>query len=196
MVQDLSALPTYGFGPRMTTWWGTVAFCALEGMGFALAVGAYLYLIHVNPQWPLGDTVPNHWPGTILTLVLLVSLVPNSWADRDAKNEDLRRVRRDLVIMTLIGFLAIAIRFYEFTVLNVRWDQNAYGSITWIILGLHFAHILTDVGDTVVLAALMFTRHAKSGRRFSDVSDNAFYWYFVVASWLPLYVLLYWVPRW
>jgi cytochrome c oxidase subunit III len=31
---------------------------------------------------------------------------------------------------------------------------------------------------------------------FSDVSDNAFYWYFVVASWLPLYFLIYWVPRW
>jgi cytochrome c oxidase subunit III len=48
----------------------------------------------------------------------------------------------------------------------------------------------------VVLTTVMFTRHAKSGRRFSDVSDNAFYWYFVVATWLPLYVLIYWVPRW
>jgi heme/copper-type cytochrome/quinol oxidase subunit 3 len=89
----------------------------------------------------------------------------------------------------------VAIRFYEFTQLNVRWDQNAYGSITWIILGLHAAHLLTDLGDTAVLAALMFTRHAK-GKRFSDVEDNAFYWYFVVGSWLPLYLLVYWVPRW
>jgi len=45
VVQDVSALPTYGFGPRMTTTWGTLGFCALEGTGFALAVGAYLYLI-------------------------------------------------------------------------------------------------------------------------------------------------------
>ena len=55
IVEDVSALPTYAFGPRMTMWWGTLGFCALEGMGFALAIGAYLYLVQVNPQWPLAD---------------------------------------------------------------------------------------------------------------------------------------------
>jgi heme/copper-type cytochrome/quinol oxidase subunit 3 len=195
VVEDLSALPTYGFGTRMTTWWGTLGFCALEGMGFALAIGAYLYLVHVNPQWPLADVPPNHWPGTILTLVLLVSIWPNLKAEHHAREENLPGVQRSLVIMSVVGLLAIGIRFYEFTQLNVRWDQNAYGSITWVILGLHAAHILTDLGDTLVLTALMFTRHAR-GKRFSDVEDNAFYWYFVVGSWLPLYILIYWVPRW
>ena len=40
----------------------------------------------------------------------------------------------------------------------------------------------------------MFTRHARD-RRFVDVSENAFYWYFVVLVWLPLYAVIYWVPR-
>jgi heme/copper-type cytochrome/quinol oxidase subunit 3 len=195
VVEDVSALPTYSFGATMTTWWGTLGFCALEGMGFALAIGAYLYLVQVNPQWPLADAPPNHWPGTILTLILLLSIWPNLEAERRAREENLPRVRRYLVIMSVVGVVLVAIRFYEFANLNVRWDQNAYGSITWIILGLHAAHILTDVGDTVVLTALMFTRHAH-GKRFSDVEDNAFYWYFVVGSWLPLYILIYWVPRW
>jgi heme/copper-type cytochrome/quinol oxidase subunit 3 len=34
------------------------------------------------------------------------------------------------------------------------------------------------------------------GKRFVDVSENAIYWYFVVALWVPLYVIIYWVPRW
>ncbi|MBV9246564.1 MAG: cytochrome C oxidase subunit III, partial [Methylobacteriaceae bacterium] len=76
----------------------------------------------------------------------------------------------------------------------VRWDTNAYGSIVWVILGLHTTHIITDLGDSVVLAELMFTAHGR-GKRFSDVSDNAFYWYFVILTWLPLYLLLYFVPR-
>jgi heme/copper-type cytochrome/quinol oxidase subunit 3 len=75
----------------------------------------------------------------------------------------------------------------------VLWDTYVYGSLVWFLLGLHTTHLLTDAGDTVVLAALMFTRHARRGKRFSDVSDNAFYWHFVVASWLPIYLLLYWV---
>jgi cytochrome c oxidase subunit 3 len=28
------------------------------------------------------------------------------------------------------------------------------------------------------------------------VEDNAVYWDFVVASWLAIYALLYWFPRW
>jgi heme/copper-type cytochrome/quinol oxidase subunit 3 len=193
-VQDVSALPTSGFGSSSPIWWGTLGFIALEGMGFALASGAYFYLRQVNPQWPIAAPAPNHWPGTLMLLLLLISLWPNALVDRATKQQRLGPVQLWLLVMTAIGVVAVAIRAWEFTQLNIRWDSNAYGSITWFVLGLHAAHLLTDLGDTVVLTALMFTRHV-SQRRFSDVSDNAFYWYFVVGSWVPLYGLLYWVPR-
>jgi cytochrome c oxidase subunit 3 len=193
-VQDVSALPTSGFGPASPIWWGTLAFIALEGTGFALAAGAYLYLRQVNPQWPIAAPVPNHWPGTVLLILLVVSIAPNALADRAAKQQTLLLVRVWLIVMTVIGMLAVAVRAWEFTQLNIRWDANAYGSITWFVLGLHATHLLTDLGETTVLAVLMFTRHVTE-KRFGDVSDNAFYWYFVVASWVPLYALLYGVPR-
>ena len=41
------------------------------------------------------------------------------------------------------------------------------------LLGLHTTHIITDLADTLVLAALMFTRHGDNKRRFGDVQDNA-----------------------
>jgi cytochrome c oxidase subunit III len=193
-VQDVSALPDYAFGPRMTMWWGTLGFMTLEGTGFALAAGAYLYLAWLNPQWPLADKPPDLlWSG-LLTLVLLVSLWPNQIAKRNARNEDLPRVQRDLLIMSFVAVVVLAIRGFELTTLNVLWDQNAYGSIVWVLLGLHTAHVLTDAVDTFVLTALMFTRHAH-GKRFSDVEDNAAYWDFVVLSWLPIYGLVYWASR-
>jgi cytochrome c oxidase subunit III len=193
-VQDLSGLPDYAFGPRMTMWWGTLGFCALEGTGFALAAGTYLYLVWLNPQWPLADVPPDLLWSSLLTAVLVASAWPNRLAGAAAKKEDLPRVRLLLVAMSVIGVVILAIRAFEFGTLHVRWDQNAYGSIVWALLGLHTAHILTDVIDTFVLTALMFTRHAH-GKRFSDMEDNAFYWNFVILSWLPIYILIYWVPR-
>jgi heme/copper-type cytochrome/quinol oxidase subunit 3 len=191
---DLSGLPTVGFGPTMTMWWGSLGFILIESTGFALACGVYLYLAVSNEQWPIGGPPPGLlWSG-LLTLTLLLSLWPNHIAKRNGREQNLRKVRRDLVIMSVIGIVPLILRAFEFTTLYVRWDQNAYGSIVWVILGLHTTHLLTDVVDTIVLTALMFTRHGH-GKRFSDVEDNAVYWDFVVVSWLPIYVLLYWFPR-
>jgi cytochrome c oxidase subunit 3 len=194
IAQDVSALPTWGFSTQSTPWWGTVAFFAIEGTAFALAIGTYVYLYTINPEWPVGALPPNPWPGTLMTVVLLASIWPNHWTNRVAHAQALRKVQIGLLIMSAVGLLTLAIRTFEFAHLNVGWDQNAYGSIVWVILGLHATHLITDVGDTLVLTVLMFTRHARP-RRFSDVTDNAFYWDFVVLSWLPLYFLINWVPR-
>jgi heme/copper-type cytochrome/quinol oxidase subunit 3 len=194
-VRDLSGLPRHAFGPAATTWWGTLGFITLEGVGFLLAAGAYLYLMTLAQKWPLNAPQPNPWPGTVVTVLLLVSLPLNHLLSRWSKQEEPVLVRWGLVGMSLLGVLPLAVRWFEFTAVNVRWDSNAYGSLVWFVLGLHTAHLLTDLGDTLVLTVLMFTRHGTNGRRFSDVSDNAFYWDFVVLSWLPLYALIYWVPR-
>ena len=45
-----------------------------------------------------------------------------------------------------------------------------------------------------LLTALMFVGPVEE-KRFVDVSENALYWYFVVLTWLPIYVVLYWAPR-
>ena len=101
-----------------------------------------------------------------------------------------------LPVITAIGALLLVIRAFEFGALNVSWTDNPYGSIVWALLLLHTTHILTDWADTVVLNALMFTRHGTEGRRFVDVSENSLYWRFVWLTWLPIYTLIYWVPRW
>jgi len=60
---------------------------------------------------------------------------------------------------------------------------------------LHTTHVGTDWVDTVVLAALMRTPHGETPRRFVDTDENALYWRFVWLSWLPIYALIYIVPR-
>jgi len=194
-VADLSGLPTFGQGSQTPTWWGTLGFMALEGTGFALAVGSYLYLRYLAQDWPLSAPPPNHWPGTIVTLILLASLVPNHLVSRYAKECELLPVRIGLVVMSLLGIAPLVVRWFEFPALNVLWDANAYGSLVWVLLGLHTTHLLTDVVETLVLTVLMFTRHGHSGRRFADVGDNAFYWDFVVLTWIPIYLVIYWLPR-
>jgi cytochrome c oxidase subunit III len=192
---DVSQLRTYDFSWHMPMWWGTLAFIALEGTAFAIGLGAYFYLMSLNSDWPMAAEPPGLIAGSMVTCILIVSAIPNHFLKKWAKEEKLPLVRGGLIVMSLMALVPLAIRGFEFVQLNISWDTNAYGSILWFLLGLHTAHLLTDAGDTLVLTALMFTRHA-TGKRFSDVEDNAVYWNFVVLSWLPIYLVLYWVPRW
>lgn len=193
---DLAHLPTHAFGHRSLTWWGIIGFMLIEGGFFALAIAAYFYLMSQEQSWPPTPFHPPAWlAGTLFTLVMLLSEIPNSVTKRAAEAGRLREVRPLLLLMTGIGLVLLIIRAFEFMSLNVWWYDNAYGSIVWALLVLHTTHILTDWGDTAVLAALMHTRHGIVGRRFVDVSENALYWRFVWIAWLPIYFLIYWLPR-
>jgi cytochrome c oxidase subunit 3 len=191
---DVRHLPSYAFGNRGIMWWGTLGAIAIEATVFALAIVSYFFLRSQAREWPLGVAPPELLWGTLNTLILLASLVPNAYTKRAAEAHDLRKVRIGMVVCTVFAVGFIAVRFVEFGALNVRWDTNAYGSIVWLLLGLHTVHLLTDFFDSVVLTALMFTGPLE-GKRYVDVAENAWYWYFVVGAWLPVYAVIYWAPR-
>jgi cytochrome c oxidase subunit III len=191
---DVSPLPTHAFGQRSLMWWATMCMIAIEGMAFALAISSYLYLKGRMPHWPEGAPTPGVFWGTVNVAILVVSAWPNMRARKAAEHFDLRRVRLWMVVALAFALAFNIVRFLEFSQLQVRWDTNAYGSVTWFLLGLHTVHVLTDFLDSTVLAAVMFCGRLDENR-FVDVSENAMYWNFVVVSWLPIYAVIYLAPR-
>jgi heme/copper-type cytochrome/quinol oxidase subunit 3 len=191
---DVADLPSFAFSHRSLMWWGTAGMMAIEGTVFALAVVVYFYLRVHSITWPMASAPPDLRWGTVNTLILLGSLVPNQWTKSAAEKLDLPRVRIGLLVCLAFSVAFLAVRALEFGTLNVRWDDNAYGSIVWTLLGLHTVHLLTDFWDSAVLSAVMFKRPVE-GKRYVDVSENTLYWYFVVLTWLPLYAVIYWAPR-
>jgi cytochrome c oxidase subunit III len=195
LTLDVSALPGYAFGQRSLMWWGTLGVIVIEGTMFAMLLGAYFYLRGRVPDWPPNAAPPALGWGVLNTVVLVVSVLPNVWYKRAAERLELKQVQVGLVVALAFAVAFTVIRFYEFGALNVHWTTNAYGSVVWTLLGFHTAHLITDLIDTAVLTALMFTDKVE-GKRFVDVSENAFYWYFVVLVWLPIFAVIYLVPRW
>ena len=194
---DLSPLPTHGFGHRALTWWGEIAFFLFEGTAFVMAIAAYFFLMNQEQIWPPPPFAPpDLLAGTLFTILMLLSEIPNGIAKHAAEHGELRKLRRMLLVAAAVGLALAALRAWEFDSLNVLWTDNAYGSIVWALLILHTAHFATDWVDTVVLAALMHTKHGIEGRRFVDCAENAMYWRFVWLTWLPIYVMIYWIPRW
>jgi cytochrome c oxidase subunit I+III len=193
---DVSGLPDQGaFGHQGLIWWGTIGFMVIEGSMFVMALITYYYLRLRVEDWPPSQPNPDLFYGTLNLGMLLVSAVPNHLAKVAAERCDARAVRRWLVLCVLVGVVLILIRALEFPALNCRWDDNAYGSMVWCLMVIHTMHLVTEVGDTTVLTVLALARPLHK-RQFVDLSENGLYWYFVVLWWLPIYLTVYFAPRW
>jgi len=190
----LAFLPPHAHGNRSLTWWGMMGLVAIESTAFVLAIAAYFYLATHSAEWPPDQLVPSVAAGNVFSVISVLSLIPNLWLKRVAEAEKLKQVQIGLIVMSVVGLALMPVRYFEFASMHVSWADSAYGSIVITILALHTVHLVTDLYDTLVLTALMFTKHAK-GRRFVDVAENALYWNFVVVAWFPIYAVLYLAPR-
>ena len=133
-VGDLRTLPTHAFGMRSLTWWGVIAYMLIEGGAFALTAGAYLFLMNQETVWPPASLPPALLPGILFTAVILASEIPNTLLKKATEAEQLAKVRFWIVVLDLFGLALFVIRGFEFAHLNVRWSDNAYGSIVWALL--------------------------------------------------------------
>jgi cytochrome c oxidase subunit 3 len=195
VIGDLSQLPTSGFRSHGLWFWAMLGFLGIEGTGFALACAAYIYLMGGAAQWPLEGRAPDLFWGTAQTVLLVASLIPNFMLSRAARRRQARTTQALGVVLAAINAVALLVRAFEFPHLNAHWDRDAYGSIVFALMLLHTTHLLTDFVDTSFLTLFTFT-HPLDDERFADVDDDCIYWAFVVACWIPIYVLVYWAPRW
>jgi heme/copper-type cytochrome/quinol oxidase subunit 3 len=193
---DVASFPETEFGHHATIWWGVVLLLAIEGTAFALLFASDLYLRQTIGAWPpLGTPDPRLGAAAANVVVLLLSLAPMAWVHRRALERDRRAVRTGLVACIVVALVSLALRAMEFRALGARWDSHAYGSIAWMILGMHTAHVVTSTLENTLLALVMF-RGPLQDKHFVDTTVNAIYWYFVVLAWLPLSVLVFLAPRW
>ena len=193
---DASVLPENVFGHHSLSWWATLGFIVAEGTILAVTAVSVLYLRAGIVQWPpSGMPSPELGVPTVSLVLLLLTLLPAVWLDRAARRCDLPAVRRALVVTSLVALAALVARAFEFAALDVKWHENAWGSVTWTLLGLHASLMLIDLGETAGIAAISIVGPWEE-KHFVDAADDAFYSGFMVLVWVPMYVVLYLLPRW
>jgi len=196
-VMNVSSLPDVVFGPRDIMWWGTLGFVVIEGFTLVLTAAVSMYIQQNFAAWPPEGTPNPSLPiPTAEVLLMLLSIPFVWWVSKAAHAYELGKVRFGLTAAAVIALAFVALRILgAIYSLNVKWDSNAYGSAQWLILGSHFTLLLIEFIEVAGMA-LIFWLAPVEEKHFSDAADMAFYWYFMVLSWVPLYVLCFLVPRW
>lgn len=194
-VINVHHLPNLVSGNRAPIWWGIVLLLVIESMVFATMMVSYLYLRMSEPQWPpAGIDPPDLLLPTVNSLVLLASSVPMYFADKAVTRGDQRTLKWGLIIAIALAVVFLVLKVVEYAKVEYAWYDHAYGSIVWLIIGFHSAHVISLVLKTIVMLTLAFRGYFNE-KRVLGVQVNGLYWHFVVGVWVPLYFLLYWAPR-
>lgn len=202
-VLDVSHLPATKFDHRAPLWWGNLIGLFIETAMFGVMIAVYFTTVmNLRPfPPPKVDRFPvmlNSDPAltlpVIFMIVLLLSLVPGIMLDLAGRRRDARWVKILMPISLAFNLALIILRYYEFDSLHFKWNDNAYGSAAWMILGLHMFHLIALFCEDICLTAWVFAR-GMDDKHAVDTSVAAFYWYWIVGMWIILFPIVYLVPR-
>jgi heme/copper-type cytochrome/quinol oxidase subunit 3 len=195
VMVDVTELPTIVFGRRGLLWWGTWSFAVVESMTMLLSVASYFYLrrnFHSFP--PEGFPKPDWIRPTIGVALFLLSLVPAYFLQAAARTLDRERTKRWLIVLASFAVILCGVRWSDYLALRVMWMASAYGSVTWVLLGFHASLIIIEAIE-VIGACVLFIGGPVLPRHYPDACDVTNYWYFLVASWLPIWFIVFVLPQ-
>jgi len=177
-----------GYG---TAWWGMMIVIATEAMIFAILLSAYFFLRASSKQWPPEGIEPPELPlAVIFSLVLWGSSLPIFWAEAGIRKGSQFRLKAGLAISFLMGASFLGYTGKDFADLHFGWRDNAYGSIFYVVVGLHALHVV--IGLLINLMVQVKSWQAKfSAERHVTVEVFGLYWHFVDAVWLFVFPSLF-----
>jgi cytochrome c oxidase subunit 3 len=201
-ILDVSHLPETGWDHRSPVWWGNTLLIFIETTTVVLLLASFFYCWRNFDQFPPPnpnradpyDVLPSLAAPTINLILLLGSCLPMYLLNTTARRLEERGVRIGLVVMFLLSVASVALRFWEFQGLKFRWNDNAYGSLIWTILGLHLTYILAGVGEFLIMGLWALT-HPLDAHHAHDVTVIGAYWYWVAGTFGVIYMIIYIAPR-
>jgi cytochrome c oxidase subunit III len=192
---DVSHLPPYDISSQSPLWWGQLCIDIIEGAMFCILIASFLYVrLRVDVWPPPGDQFPHLLLPTLSLIALIFSVPPAYWGSQAAKRDDRGGMIRNLALNLAFAAISFTLRIIEWHSLNFNWQTDAYGSYVWAFLGLHSFDFVADAIFTAVLLIIILSgRYGQKARL--GVHVDTVVWYFLVAIWVPIYVVIYWGPH-
>ena len=169
---------------------GVMIWLGSEFMFFSGLFAAFFTIRAHAPVWPPAGTKLDTYQALAFTFVLLASSPTfqlGVWAEERGERV---KARFWVVVSFLLGAAFLANQAYEWKTLPFRPRTNAYGSLFYIMSGLHGLHVLLGLVAMIALLARMAGPKGDSGET-SVFQAVSYYWHFVDIVWIGLFSALF-----
>ena len=136
---------------------GVMIWLGSELMFFSGLFAAF-FTIRANAAggiWPPTGTHLDTVRGIIFTLVLVSSSFSMQYAVHQVEWRRRKSARRWIVVTLILGTAFLGNQLTEWLFLTTRWYTNSYGSLFFIMTGLHGLHVFLGLVAMVFLLGRM-----------------------------------------
>jgi cytochrome c oxidase subunit III len=170
---------------------GMVVFVASEAMFFATFFGAYFTIYSVNPVWPPAG-FPHLEPqlATVLTVLLVASSVTLQIGVRAIRRDRTRAMLVWLGLTILLGAGFLGLQLYDYSLLGFGVRDGIFGSLFYVMTGLHMAHVFGGV-VFLVLVLVQGLGGQLTHAHHDSMEAGSIYWHFVDVVWICLFTTFY-----
>jgi len=179
---------TYDKPPMLAI--GVMIWLGSELMFFSGLFAAFFTIRAQDHPWPPPGTDLDVIQAGIFTAILVSSSFTMQHAVWQ-EERGLRRSARIWIGMTIfLGVCFLGNQMYEWVTQTTRWSTNAYGSLFYIMSGLHGLHVFVGL---VAMAFLLGRMKGPAGDpgELSVFQGVSYYWHFVDVVWVGLYSCLF-----
>jgi heme/copper-type cytochrome/quinol oxidase subunit 3 len=192
---DVAHLPDRDVSNHDPLWWGQFILALIEASMFFILIGMYFYVRLSYDVWPPpGVQLPQQFWCAVAWVPFVVSAYGSYRASEAAKKNDTRGMILGLSFNLALGAMAMGMRAIGWWQWNFNWKTGAYGSIVWSMMWLHTLDAVADLVFTAVLILLLLLGYTGPKQRMG-VHVDSILWYFIILIWIPLYIAIFWGPR-
>jgi len=176
---------------------GMILFIVSEVMFFFGFFWAFFHF-SLNPS----DAIQGNWPPVsvesifayglplINTVILLSSGVTLTWSHVSLYRNNKKESVIGLFLTIVLGLIFTKIQFAEFCLAKFTIADSCYGSVFYMLTGLHGFHVLVGTIFLCVAFVRLVTNYFNK-TRFSGFELAIWYWHFVDVVWLFVFSGIY-----
>ncbi len=170
---------------------GTMVWLSSELMFFSGLFAAYFTLRSgAKGPWPPAGIKLDVLQSGIFTLILVMSSVTMQKAVFEAEHGRRKSAIRWIALTLTMGGSFVANQVVEWTHVAFSASTNAFGSLFFIMTGLHGLHVILGLVGMLFLIGRLAGRTNDPGE-LPVIQSLSYYWHFVDVVWIALYSVLF-----
>ena len=162
---------------------------AIESVFFVTALVAYAAL-RDQVNWNVPHALARLAIPLVNSSILFVSTMVARWSTGAIRRDNRSALRGGLLVTLLLGLIFVAGQIYEFNHAGLRIDDPSFGGVFFTLLGFHAVHVLAGV-VFLVLNLIRANLGDFSAEQYEAVELGNWFWYYVAAVWVVLFVAIY-----